>query len=508
MIKLYKSSYLIILGALLMFCSACDKQLEVKPTKGTGVIITTTSDLDALLNNYPAFYLETNRTAIYSSDDFTIDVNLYNAGPTRFPLESALFQLWDTNIIPNDFAETFWSGEYNKIFQANTVLDNIKRVAGTDQQKADLTADAYLIRAYSYWVLASTYCLPYTSANLNEPGLPIKLLPNYEESLARKTLGETYQQIQSDLNEALKTTVPLVQNGISRHWRASTAGVSGFAARFYLSINDYTNALKYANASLGLYSQLVNYNSGMRNGLPATLTINGNQQATLQFPYTHDRTADFTDMLGWKEFLYFRMLSFSNTLNWYVPSQQLLDLYDKTNDLRYKYHMVQNFSYQKGLVNPAYSFPGYVFFAEDRIPEGPTTSEMYLIKAECLARGGDVSGAMSAINTLHKARTVTGSPDLTASTQADAISVILQERRREMPFRERWFDIKRYNNNGYAADDVPTLSRSFYPYNSSTVVRTSPTQLYTLPPNSRRFAAPIPQSDITNSKGVIVQNTY
>jgi len=499
------NSYIVLLLALPALTS-CKKYLEEKPTKGTGVIITSTSDLNALLNNYSRFYSENNRTALYSSDDFGLTKGLYDPAPSRFPLEAVRFMTWDVISIPGDFAETFWSNEYSKIYTANLVLNNVDNVSGTAQEKADLKADAHFIRAYSYFQLANTYCLPYNDANKNEPGLPVKLLPNYEEPLVRQSLEASYGQIEADLTEALKTNVPLVQNGIARHWRASTAGVKGFAARFYLNKNDYTQALKFSNESLTEYNKLVNYNADMRFGNSSTFTVSG-QPVTVKFPYTHDKSGDFSDMLGWKEFLYFRMVTYTNAgLNWYLPSQSLVNLYDTTNDLRYKYHMVKGYSYYKGITS--YSYPGYIFFFDDRIPSGPTVAEMYLIKAEALARTNDVAGAMAAINTLHRTRTVTASPDLIAATQDQAIAVILQERRREIPFSQRWFDIRRLNNNNYANDDIPAINRNFYPYNVSAVSTTQPTQLYTLPANSRRFAQPIPQSDITNSNGAIIQNTY
>src|SRR5690606_31091583 len=123
---------------------------------------------------------------------------------------------------------------------------------------------------------------------------------------------------------------------------------------------------------------------------------------TLKFPYTHDNQSDMTDMIGWKEFMYFRMLYHASW--WYLPSQELLDLYDKDNDLRYEYHMVEGYSYDRGMTNPAYDWPGYVFFFKDRLPSGPTTAEMLLIKAECEARGDQVATAMNTVNQLRAKR--------------------------------------------------------------------------------------------------------
>ncbi len=512
---LVKSAGWALLVGALAGLTACDKYLDVKPTKGTSVIIKTTSDLNALLNNYNIFYLESDNVALYGTDDNGLSASLYAARPNTFALSTVLFSLWDVPNLPlvdqsNFSGLNFWSNEYAKIQSANIVLYNADNVDGTADDRAALKADAHLIRAYSYWQLANTYCLPYTDANRNEPGLPIKTLPTFDESVARQSLAATYQQIEADLTEALKTTVPLVQGGVARHWRANTAAVNGFAARYYLNRNDYSNALKYAGAALVEYSTLVNYNTDMRYGTPASISINTGtptaQTVVLKFPYTHDRQyPDFTDQLGWKEFLYFRVLN--NAALWYIPSQDLLSLYDQANDLRYKYHYVQNFSYKRGMTTPAYSYPGYVFFYEDTMPEGPTVAEMVLIKAECLARTGDVSGALTTVNQLYSKRTLPGTAPLTATGQAQAIRVVLQERRREMPFSQRWFDIRRFNNNNDPNDDV-ALARTFYPYTSTAVTLTAPTQVYTLPAGSRRFASPLPQSDISNSNGVILQNSY
>lgn len=513
-----KRSILVFTTILLFATSSCKKFLDVKPSKGTSVVISSTSDLNALLNNFTTFYQENNNTGINGTDDNGFSTALYNAKPGVFTISTIEFTLWDqTDLANKDISSfagpNFWSNEYIKIFNANLVLANVGKVTGTDADKAALTADAHFIRAYSYWELANTYCLPYTEANKNELGLPIKTTPDYETPV-RSTLAATYQQIETDLNEALKTTVPLVQNGIPTHWRANTAGVNGFAARYYLNRNDYANALKYANASLTEYSTLVDYNTGMSNGVSSTVSIDAGtanaKAVVLTFPYTHNRNVvgngDATDALGWKEFLYYRLLV--NSTLWYIPSQDLLNLYDKTKDLRYKYHYVQNYSYRRGLTSPSYSYPGYVFFYEDSMPEGPTVAEMILIKAESLARTGDIAGAMTTVNQLYSKRTLTGTTPLIASSQDQAIATVLQERRREMPFSQRWFDIRRFNNNSYALDDVPVLTKTFYPYTPSGVLTTQPSQSYTLPVNSRRFASPIPITDITNSNGVLVQNTY
>jgi hypothetical protein len=491
--------------------SSCNDYLDEMPSKTTSLVVTTTAQLDALLNNYSSFYSEGNRTAIYSTDDYYLTKQLYDARPGTFSSMATIeFQLWDINFLPDDTREVFWSGEYRKIFTANMALEYVDKVTGPESEKAAIKADAHLIRAYSYWELANTYCLPYKESNKNEPGLPIKTSTSFEQPFGRQPLEKVYQLIESDLTEALKTTVHLVQAGKARHWRASKAGVNGFAARYWLSRFNYTKALEYANAALAEYNTLVDYNVDMKYGNDQSVTINSGtpsaQTVVLKYHYTHNNQIDFTDMLGWKEFLYFRMLNHESW--WYIPSQELLSLYDQTHDLRYKYHMVEGYSYDRGMTKPSYDYPGYIFFFKDRIPSGPTVAEMLLIKAEALARTNNINGAMDALNTLRAKRMTPGAwVNLVATGQDDAIHKVIDERRREMPFVQRWFDLRRYNNNEDPNDDV-VLTKSFYPYTISAVQTTQPVQTYTLPKNSRRYAAPLPRTEIISSNGVITQNTY
>ncbi len=508
----YKITVHIFIGlaCVCIFLTSCKKFLDEKPSKGSSVVISTTADLNAMLNNYADFFKEADNVVMYGTDDNGFSANLYDAQPFGFSNTIVQFSLWDIDNLPqtdqSDFTgANFWSGEYTKIFTANLVLANVATVTGSAEDKAMISADAHFVRAYSYWQLANTYCLPYTEANKNEPGVPIKLIPDYSIT-GRGTLADTYAQIESDLTQALTTTVPLLQNGVARNWRANKAAVNGFAARFYLNKNDYAKALQYANAALGEYSVLVDYNTDMRYGNPSTVNVNG-QDETINFPYTHDKyiNSDPSYVLGWKEFLYCRILNNNN--NWYIPSQDLMNLYDAANDLRYKYHFVQNYSYSKGFLFPPFKNAGYVFFDNNAMPEGPTVAEMLLTKAECQARAGDVAGAITTVNQLYSKRTVTGTPPLTAASQDAAIAVVLKERRRELPFSQRWFDIRRFNSNAYANDDV-SLTKQFYPYTANAVTTGQPLKTYTLPKGSRRFASPLPLSDVTNSNGLIKQNTY
>lgn len=493
--------------------SACEKFLDEPISKNSSIPLETIEHLNALMEQYGSLYSDENPSWM-GTDDYGLNAQTYDNKRGNFTFLPNIFRaFWDieyNKLTAN--SDALWasgSGEWRDVFYANAVLENLNKVTGgTEADRARLNAEAHLLRAYAYWQLANTYCLPYTNTNKSEMGLPIKKSTSFEEDLTRVSLEETYKFIESDLAEALKINKPLLVGGKPEHWRGSTAAVNGFAARYYLNRNNYTEALKYANLALGEYSRLVDYNNPteMYYGTPFTYSVTGGSPFTCQFPFTHNNQTNLVDFFGWKEFLYFRVQNFGSWF--YLPSKELLDLYDKSNDRRYEFHIVENYSYYFGSNTPTNGLPGYIFFFKDRIPSGPTTAEMYLIKAECMARNGDINGALTAVNVLRAKRIRPGAlVNLTATNQSEAITKILQERRREIPFVQRWFDLRRYNNNSDPNDDV-IVTKQFYPITISGPDVTKPIQTYQLEKNSRKYALPIHNNELISGRGKLLQNIY
>jgi hypothetical protein len=491
------------------------------PSKTTQLVITTVDQLDAILENYSAYYQVTNSEDVFGHDDYGLTVELYNARPATFgSLYVTYWSTWDTQYLPLESRYFAWTTEYGKIFRANLVLGNIDKVTGDDTHKAQLRAEAYLLRAHSYLELVHTYCLPYTEETKNELGLVLKQSTSFEESFERATLEDTYKQIEADIEEALRLNNSITEGGKVRHWRGSKASANAIAAKYWLGRNDYQKAQSYAQTALDEYNYLVDYNVDMRySSIPQTpiklySTADDDsyyEDFTPLFPYTHDNQVDMTDMIGWPEFYYFRLLYHASW--WYIPSAELIDLYDHDNDLRFKYHMVEGYSYGSpaNMNKPAHFWYAYIFFFKDRIIAGPTVAEMILTKAECQARLGDINGAIATVNILRTKRIDNSAPtnivNLSASSRQEAVEKILAERRREIPFYIRRFDIRRFNTNDDAFDDV-NLSKTFYPYTNTAILNQDTPIEYTLNKGDRKWASPIPNTDIVTSQGKIKQNTY
>lgn len=518
---------------------SCNKFLDVDPSKSTQKTLETAEQLDAILGSYSRFYSEYNHTAL-ACDDFGISPEIEDGGASFSPVSELAFILCDTRCTQT--ARLLWDGEYSKIYYANLVLSNIDDVSGDQAYKDNLKAEAHFLRAYSMFQLALAYTLYYDGTNGDEPGLPLKQTTSFEESVARANLADTWSFIESDLQAALSgITVPLVSGGKRRVWRGTTAAVHAFAARYYLYRGDYANALAQVEAVLEETSTLKDYNDPAQMSYfprPDEYEINATtgtkETVEVYYPYTCLQfygSNGFPELFEWEELLFARTCSYASW--WYIPSEGLMDNYavdlseeiptevkeeledgqkydTRKNDRRFEFYICEDFSLRYCNHDPAFRYPGYCQFYYDNIISGPTVSEMLLIKAEIQARQGQFTEAMETLRPLRAARIRTDVDDsrfFNVSSQQEAVTKILQERRRELAFTMRWYDIKRLNANEDTSDDV-TIVKTFYPYNTSTVLSSEAPIEYRIEPGSRKFATPIPDVEITRSEGVIQQNTY
>lgn len=486
--KLLKS-LLIITGVILFV--GCKKYLSEEPKKQAS--IKTVDQLEALVDNATAFASVSSSTAVFSTDDTEITKDLYKNNAVAFTIDNLQYYVNSVDGIVGAAADALWAGEYKKIFTANLILANVDDVTGDELRKQRVKADAYFIRAYAYWVLANYYCAPYSAANLNSLGLPLKKTVDYTESLKRATLKETYDFILADIAEAQKVANDEVDP--MRAWRVSKKAIAAFMSRIYLFTGEYDKSMEQANVALtSTVAKLVDYKT-LKPGISKSYT---SPVAKLNYVELNDWAA--SKYLYWSEFYYTRYVATRS--QWYLPSTALLALYDTQNDLRYKSFMIPNGGRRFSVVTPA-AFRYTVFADGQYIPEGPTFSEVLLNKAEVLARKGDFGGAMTVVNILRQKRMSTYIA-LTATDKDDAIKKVLEERRREMPFAMRWYDIRRFSVNEYPADDV-TVTRDFFDVSISGVNVNAP-KTYTL--SAKGLLVPINGVEMDASKGQIVQNPY
>ncbi len=314
-------------------------------------------------------------------------------------------------------------------------------------------------------------------------------------------MGETFEQILSDLAEAEKYC-EVEKPRTAYPWRTSLCAVYGLYARLYLYMNDYDNALTYAEKALALAPDLYDYNN-LGWATPVQYSATSTMEAeTLEYCETHSWT--LSKIFKWSEWVFVRM-SYLPT-QWFCPSQELLDCYDdKANDLRYVLFFVEHGNRR---FSASYDWYRYNQFYDGRYCIGGlATAEFILMKAEAQARNGDWQNALTTLSPLREARFTTGTATaLTATSQSEALKQVLLERRREMPFAVRMMDIKRYATSSTTDDDV-TIQREFYTVTSSGIDTSSTVQV-NVKGDDDCLAIPIPLQDIQNAQGAIEQNPY
>ncbi len=434
----------ILLSIFLPLIFACEKDyLDIKSSKDL-VVPTTIMDLQALQDNSTVMNQGTSGYREIASDDNIV---------TPHSFQSLAEGLRNTYIWNKDFiypSLSDWTLPYRRIYYSNIVLHGIelvKQEAGNQDAWNNVKGGALFHRAFAFWDLLQTFAKPYNSASANtDLGVPLKLTYDVLEKYNRASIQDCYEQIVTDLltAEPLLPLVPLNKT------RPSRPAVNALLARVCLTMGDYDMASAYASEALNLYGTLIDYNN-LDSSLWRPLVI-------------------YND-----ETIFFQTMGSNVAL---PPISGLVDstLYKSytDNDLRKLMFFTPS--------NGALTFKG--FYSGGSSPfSGLATDELYLIRAECLARKGDVSSAMSDLNTLLIKRWKQGSfKPLSALTSDEALSIILKERRKELLYRGlRWVDLRRLNLEGRF---------------TTTITRVLGEDVYTLSPNDSRYVFPIPTNEI------------
>lgn len=100
-----------------------------------------------------------------------------------------------------------WYYYYKLIGNANAIIDNVDQATGTQEERDFIKAQALVYRAFSYWRLCTFYCKRWASSNNGKSDGVVLRLKATDSSEAQddslSTLGEVYDQIYADLNQAI-----------------------------------------------------------------------------------------------------------------------------------------------------------------------------------------------------------------------------------------------------------------------------------------------------------------
>lgn len=441
-----------ILSLLVLSFYSCKKFLDQKPLQSLA-IASSLEDFQALLDHHPSFNNVDPGAGEISADDYYLTDALYNGLNEYF----RRMYTWEPELVFSPISND-WYNLYRPPYRCNLILEELPKIdidPSNQQQWNDIKGQAHFIRAKCLLQASLIWTLAYDKNNAaNMLGLPLRLNSDFNEVSVRSNLLQTYEQIISDAREAISHLPVAVKHCI----RPNKAAALALLARTFMAMGEYDSCYKYADAALKLSDTLLDFN-----------LLNH----SLAYPFQDYTENDNPEIL---HLSYIPSPAPINTSRARIDSN-LCNLYT-ANDLR-KDLFLKSFS------DGSYSFKGSYY--PKGFFSGIANDEVYLMKAECLARKGETNSSLDVLNSLliKRWKTDTYVPYAAMNSQ-EALSIILIERRKELLMRGlRFMDLKRLNIEG-ANISIARL------INGSMIV---------LPPNSLRYALPIPE-DIIEISGM------
>lgn len=409
--KIMNCKMLIFFAACIMMVCSCTKFLDKKPDQQL-TTPSTLDDLSQLLNDYDRMNAYYPSSGEISSDNYYLLDDGWAA--TGLELDQNLY-LWQKF----DDVGTDWTSPYRAIETANVILDNLGSIplkTITDKTRvAQLKAMALFVRAYYHYAISQLYMAVYNKATANtDLGIPLKLSSDINEKMTRASSQETYDCIIADITASLHD-LPVKTD---MKYLPSLPAAYGLLSRVYLSMQEYNEAGLYADSCLQNYDSLIDYNS-------------------------IDTTSDAPFIQFNAEDIYDTQAAYPSALDQGNAKVDSL-LFESYNDDDIR---KQAFFSPNG--DGTYYFKGnYTGKPNDpTMFTGIATDEMYVTRAECLARQGDSLNALKDINTLleHRIKNQNFVP-YSLPVEGGLLKLILTERRKELLFRElRWTDLRRLN---------------------------------------------------------------
>jgi len=302
---------------------------------------------------------------------------------------------------------------YNTIFYANHVIENAESIEGNKSEIDQLVGEAYALRALQYFELVNLYAKPYnTISAATDTGVPITTEYDSEKTYPIQTIQTVYDLILSDIGAA-EELLNVNQQEIGFNYRFSEVAIKSFKSRVYLFQNEWQKAIDLANEALTINSELMNLN---------------NDSSIMPSEYN-----------SVESILALEFVSSFDLVNNARISSDLINTYDKTNDLRFDLYFNEN---SDGSYNSKKS-------RDIKFKSSFRTSELYLIVAEAYTQLGETELAKNKLIEFSKNRYTSVGWDafktkVSGFNKNELLTEILEERRREFAIEgHRWNDLRR-----------------------------------------------------------------
>lgn len=235
-----------VLGVSLLTLTSCNDYLDKLPDD-RAELNSPEKITQLLVSAYPAC------TSNLLNEMMSDNVDDNGRGYTSPIICEELYRFKDPTEESQDSPYDVWEGFYQSVAIANQALESINELGNPSSLLGDV-AEAKLIRAYSMFQLATTFCMAWNPDKADEYlGLPypLQVQQNISADYTRGTLRQLYAAIDKDIEEALPNINLANAKYKQPKYHFNTRAAYAFAARFNLYYMKYDKAIKYASEALG-----------------------------------------------------------------------------------------------------------------------------------------------------------------------------------------------------------------------------------------------------------------
>jgi hypothetical protein len=396
-----------------------------------------------------------------------------------------------------DYIRDLWNDFYRAINTTNTVIDRAPGANVAVALKAQRVAEARFLRAHYYFILVQTF---------GPIHLSLKETLDIQTTATRAPVKDVYDAIVSDLEFAI-TTLPVRQNDYGRASKAAAEHLLAKVLLTRASIPSAAKPDDYQRAAVLAKSVIANY--GLRLLPVFADVFDQTKQEHSEVVWAVQYTSDLlTNGIGNSGHLYFVMeydaghrgtqrdVANGRPFKRFKPTMYTLDLFDRTKDSRYNASFKQVFLANNAatlapgmklgdtaiFVSPVNVsaavkatknyriidraevlspgnyryFPTLTKFLDPLRPSVQEErgsrdfmvarlAETYLIASEALFRSGNITEALTFMNTLRRRAALPGRESAMEISASELnMDFILDERGRELLGEmDRWFDLVR-----------------------------------------------------------------
>ncbi len=454
-----KKALYILSAALTLMLASCERQLDIIPLGQT--TLSKVDDLETLLNTDPtlssgddALIFEVICNNIFAPWN-TLDEYIGNHNC----LEYAIFTSNETVDRAEMVTEShLYSTLYKRIYNMNVIISKMPDASdGTAEKKAQLIAEARVLRAWYHFLLVNMYAKQYDEATAGALG-GIAYVDNTDvsEQKTKLPLAKVYEKMLADCSDEVLAN--LIRSNVDDPCRFGVDFGYGVRAKVLFQMKRYDEALKYANLALAVNSQIED-----RSGIASTMQWD----------------LDYTSPNN-----YYLICSDRSNLGDYYGlciSPEAAELFDPF-DYRRIYEQWEA-PYPEDLPEGSlqYGSTGTVRYNV----WGIRSETMYYLAAECMIRSGNVDGGLAQIDKVRELRIdPTGYKPFAGSgaSKEEAMKLLQGSKRVEfLNTFENFCDRKRWNSE---ADYAESIVRDLGQHGTFELKPDSPLWVFPFPVNA------------------------